>query len=688
MTLTTLVSLMANHLWQSTLFALAAAVVVLVLRNHHARTRYWVWWIASVKFLIPFSLLVSVGSLFSWRVSSEPPVEPSLPSVVIVQVAEPFTTNPVGIVGDGSGPAPQEAIESTLPALLVATWLCGSGLLFLRWASRWKRARAVLRNSSTHRVEFITEGRELATLRHLERRLATRKPLAMVRSRVAIEPSVFGILRQVLAWPVDLSERLGEKELEAILLHELAHARRRDNMTAALHMVVEAVFWFHPLVWWVGTRLVDEREKACDEAVLRFGGESQVYAEGILKVCEFCLETPLACAAGVTGSDLKRRIEEIMQNRVARRLGFSAAVVLLSAAMATFVAPLAIGVLQTAQIHAAPVIPVPIAPPEFRPEPPKLEIATPMTPVRAPMLPQPVAQTRDVFDVISIRPATGVPVGGARGGGPGLRGGGPAGPQPCGGLVQLNPGRFVASNVTLYRLITMAYGKNCRLSQEQELLARGPDWRQSVAFDIQATLPAGAPAYTVQQLQNGEAPRLQMMLQNMLADRFSLTLHRETKEIPVYNLVVVKMGRIKLSDDQTPPPPLNLGGVPPPPPPPPPPGARGDGLPRLEDLPRGAYGVGVDPPAGMVTIWGRAIPISTMINFIQGGVGRMVVDKTEPKGLYDIERVTLDVGPFDIGPGSVTVWPEIMNQLGLRMDPTRGPAEVLVIDRAEKPSEN
>jgi uncharacterized protein (TIGR03435 family) len=48
----------------------------------------------------------------------------------------------------------------------------------------------------------------------------------------------------------------------------------------------------------------------------------------------------------------------------------------------------------------------------------------------------------------------------------------------------------------------------------------------------------------------------------------------------------------------------------------------------------------------------------------------------------------VDVGPFDIGPGAVTVWPEIMNQLGLRMDPTRGPAEVLVIDRADKPSEN
>ena len=80
--------------------------------------------------------------------------------------------------------------------------------------------------------------------------------------------------------------------------------------------------------------------------------------------------------------------------------------------------------------------------------------------------------------------------------------------------------------------------------------------------------------------------------------------------------------------------------------------------------------------------------MSALINMIQGAVGRMIVDKTEPKGLYDIPQVTVDVGPFDIAPGAVTVWPEIMNQLGLKMEPTRGPAEVLVIDQAEKPSEN
>ena len=75
-------------------------------------------------------------------------------------------------------------------------------------------------------------------------------------------------------------------------------------------MVVQAIFWFHPLVWWIGARLVDERERACDEDVIRLGSEPEVYAESILKTCEFYVESPLACVAGVTGSDLKKRIEQ------------------------------------------------------------------------------------------------------------------------------------------------------------------------------------------------------------------------------------------------------------------------------------------------------------------------------------------------------------------------------------------
>ena len=114
----------------------------------------------------------------------------------------------------------------------------------------------------------------------------------------------------------------------------MCHIRRRDNLAAALHMFVEAIFWFHPLVWWIGSRLIDERERACDEEVLRLGSEPQVYAEGILNVCKFYLESPLPCASGVTGSDLKKRIEAIMTNRIAHRLTTARKVLLASAAIA------------------------------------------------------------------------------------------------------------------------------------------------------------------------------------------------------------------------------------------------------------------------------------------------------------------------------------------------------------------
>src|SRR5665213_2229284 len=65
--------------------------------------------------------------------------------------------------------------------------------------------------------------------------------------------------------PRGIGEKLSTIEMDAILAHGLCHLRRRDNLTAAIHMLVEALFWFHPLTWWIGRRLVEERELACDE---------------------------------------------------------------------------------------------------------------------------------------------------------------------------------------------------------------------------------------------------------------------------------------------------------------------------------------------------------------------------------------------------------------------------------------
>jgi beta-lactamase regulating signal transducer with metallopeptidase domain len=117
-------------------------------------------------------------------------------------------------------------------------------------------------------------------------------------------------------------------------------------------MVVETIFWFHPLVWWLGARLLEERERACDERVSELGSERQIYAESILRVCEFCLRSPLACMSGLTGADLKKRMVYIMGERVVRKLNFGKKLLLSAAAFVAMGVPIIFGLMTATQGRA------------------------------------------------------------------------------------------------------------------------------------------------------------------------------------------------------------------------------------------------------------------------------------------------------------------------------------------------
>jgi len=296
----------ANHLWQSTLVAALAGLLTLAFRNNRAQVRYWLWLAASLKFLIPFAALTALGGQFGWLVPVR--IVRVEKNVVTDAVTQSISEAEIGAVAAASTAPP--SVLASLPVLLLVIWFAGGALLLAAWCVRWWRLSSAVRRTTT-----ITNGRELDMLRRLERRGGITRPIALLASDGSAEPGVFGILRPVLLWPSRVGARLGDAQVEAILAHELTHVRRRDNLAAAMHMLVQAVFWFHPLVWYVGARLVDEREQACDEEVIRLGSEPQVYAESILKTCALCVESPLACVSGVTGADLKRRIETIMRNR-------------------------------------------------------------------------------------------------------------------------------------------------------------------------------------------------------------------------------------------------------------------------------------------------------------------------------------------------------------------------------------
>jgi uncharacterized protein (TIGR03435 family) len=486
---------LGNHLWQSTLFAIAAGLLTLILRKNRARVRYGIWLAASVKFLIPFSLLVGLGSHLA-RPRAAAPVGSGFYSAM-EEIGQPFTQPAARSQAPRESRRPAQSaglryrLAHGLPAVLMAVWACGAMFVLCVWYARWRRISAVLREAGP-----LRQGREVEALRRLERLGGIRKRIELLTSPTSLEPGIFGIFRPVLVWPEGISERLEDGHLEAILAHEAWHVRRQDNLAAAVHMVVEALFWFHPLVWWLGARLVEERERACDEEVLRLGTERQVYAEGILKTCEFCVESPLACVSGVTGSDLKNRIVRVMTQRGADKLCFAKKVALVAAGTMAVAGPLVFGLLNAPQGVA--------------------------------QLAQGSAALFPPFEVASIR------LNKSR--------------SPLPG-VHLFGGRFNATGPAI-ELIMWAYGRNSHPIGPDQILG-GPGWIKSDLYDINAKVDDSLVEGDWKKLTfDQQWDQVMLMLQSLLIDRFKLRLRHEAKELPVYAVVLAKRGP-KFAEDNT-----------------------------------------------------------------------------------------------------------------------------------------
>jgi uncharacterized protein (TIGR03435 family) len=578
---------LANHLWQSTLFAVAVWLVTLLLRSNAASLRHRLWLATSVKFLVPFSLLVGLGAQFPLRTARV--AAPRQISVVVNPIGTPLRMR------NGTVETPLQPLQTPsrhLPTALAALWFCGFAGCGGSWFLRWKQLRRALRRGVPLNLDI---------------------PVRTVSSSERIEPGVFGVLRPVLLLPEGIAQRLTPDQLRAMVAHEMSHVRRRDNVATAIHMFVEALFWFHPLVWWIERRLIEEQERACDEEVLRQGSDRQVYAESILRICEFYLTTPLICVPGMTGSDLKMRIREIMLKGVTRQLSLAGRLLLTMAALLALAGPVAVGIAVRAQTTG------------------------------------PRGQT---FEVASIK----------------ARGGDKGSPFPVcdGNRLQIDPGRFIATNTTLYAMITWAYGirYSCFIVSDKGLLSGGPKWILTDRFDVQATIPADVPNYTAQQLQDGAAPAIQEMLRALLENRFKVAVHRSMKEVGVYELTV-SAGGPKLTP------------------------------PRENDPKRVAIGLVSDENKEiLVNLVGNKASMDDFTHVIEPVTHTPVLNHTGLKGEYSFNVKFAVIEPFSgalsslVGATSPSIYSVFEKQLGLRLAPGKGAVEEWVIDRAEKPTEN
>lgn len=278
------------------------------------------------------------------------------------------------------------------------------------------------------------------------------------------------------------------------------------------------------------------------------------------------------------------------------------------------------------------------------------------------------SQAAAKFEVASIRPSDpkagpGPGGGKSKDGGGGLRSG-------------LDHRRFDFSS-TLFGLIIRAYGiAGCgEVRADCALISGGPDWLKNDRFDIQAKMPDGSPDYTFLQFLRGEAPQLELMLQSMLAERFNLKFHRETRQVPVYILAFDKKGS-KLKE------------------------ASGEMI-RLKDgtsvKNQSLLWTPAPQPDGtrsdhIIRMFARDKSMKELVDTLSRLMDRPVLDRTGLKGNYDITldyEMESDAGDrpgADItGPAMFTAFRE---QLGLKFEATKAPVDVLVIDHAEKPSAN
>ena len=416
----------ANHLWQSTLVLGVACGLAWLLRRNAARARFAIWLAASLKFLLPFAPLIAVGRAIGWPSATTMP-QPAL-SAALHTVHQPFVM-PLTASAAGAPAAPVAALARLeWPAALAAIWLIGCVIFLAVWTMRWLSLAAMVRGAAP-----LVDSDVIARLRRAEAAMGITPPLRAVMSDAAIEPGVFGIVQPVLVWPRDLGAHLTGEQIDGVLIHELAHVRRYDNLTAALHLAVEAVFWFFPPVWWLERQLIRERELACDHAAMTAGSDPKAYAEGILRTCRLYAESPLACVSGVTGSDLKKRVAAIVRGHTSEALGIHRRVIVATAAIGAIAMPVTLGVLQ------------------------------------APML---LAQTQGAGPLLSFEAASIKRNTSGESGGP---------------YLQIEGSQLVVVNNTLFTIIRTSWN-----IQPNQILG-GPDWVRSEGerFDITARIPDG-----------------------------------------------------------------------------------------------------------------------------------------------------------------------------------------------------
>jgi uncharacterized protein (TIGR03435 family) len=622
---------------KATLIIGVALAVARLARRSRAAVRHVVLAAAfAVLLLLPIAALVAPAI----RVTVPIAAPDGIAAAPIDAVAGTVPVPAVSSADPGVAAAAAKESWFSTPALLAAVWTTGTAVFLLPViAGLWQ-----LRRLHTSGLPW-RQGRAIVDALAADGGIRRRIDVLLHESMPG--PMTCGAVRPAIVLPVDAPHWPGE-ELQRAIVHELEHVRRGDWLIHCLARTACACYWFHPLVWMAWRELSLEAERACDDAVLR-RAEATAYADQLVLLARRLSSSgnpPVLAMAN--RADLAARVLAVLDPRQPRGragVGSVALVVGAAAVVVTIVSPLRV------VTEASATSPAQVA-----------------------------AAATEKFELISIRPCIDEPPTP-----PGQR-------SSQGGFPAVSPGRFFIECGTVERLISTAYVQNgeplinqaARIGDVQWLKGL-PGWVRSEKFTIEAKAEGDPDRKVI----------LGPMLRNLLEDRFQLKIHRATDEAAMYEMTVAK-GGLKIQ-------PIGEDGC-----------TKLDPANPLGREEMRALAAGPKPVCGNMNMmngnglmrWG--LGGTTMKGFagtLSAFMDRHVIDKTGVEGQFNLrleflldehvpgadkrERAGPPPLPADApavdGP---TIFTALEQQLGLKLEPTKGPHGFLVIDRVERPSPN
>jgi GWxTD domain-containing protein len=284
-----------HFVWEALLIAVLMALTLYLIRPSSARARYALACLAMLAMPVAFG--ITVAQL--------------LPGDGVSVISKAGGIGPTRtILGGAMRPEPVgPSLGERLP-VAVPFWAAGVFLFYLHSLWSWLAAQR-LRRTGVCMVPVPLQER----MRLLAQKMRVSKPLVLLESCLTDVPVVIGYFRPVVLLPLGLVTGLRPEQVEAILIHELAHIRRHDYFVNLLQSCVEGLLFYHPAVWWVSHVIRTERENCCDDGVVAMQGDAHGYAEALVSLEEKRWPREIALAAN--GGRLVNRVSRLLTGQQA-----------------------------------------------------------------------------------------------------------------------------------------------------------------------------------------------------------------------------------------------------------------------------------------------------------------------------------------------------------------------------------